>query len=181
MSDPLGFPHDTSARVIWVFAIDLPGTEFQAFVTKTETGWPLADALGVPGLDPAHVETFPATDIAEYGLARYLTEAHDMSEASVAPDAGTLDALAHPVALIFSQALGGRQGAFAPRSPVRFVGRYEKIPTLSPAAPLPAYDSAKGALSGPAGPAGGAFAARRSLVLTLLALLALALLIWSLA
>ena len=94
MTDDLTLPgHD--ARAIWVFTADLDPAAFKAFAQPGET-WPLARALGLPGLSPASVETFLARDLADYGLDRYLTEAHGMDPEQVAPDAARLAAIQGP-------------------------------------------------------------------------------------
>jgi len=137
-----GLPKN-GARAIWVFSVDLPAAEIPAFQHETKTGngqtnWPLRDALGLKEavLDPEHIELFEAKTIAEYGLARYLTEANGMSEASVAPDADRLDALSGHVLLVFSRGLPEGFTGLHPRDPVHFVGCYTEEKAQDPGLPL---------------------------------------------
>ena len=181
MTDPLEFPERTDARVVWVFTADLPEPALDDFTTRTDAGWLLGEALGVPTLDPEFIETFPPKDIAEYGLVRYLTEANGMDPDQVGSDAAKLGALTKPVVLVYSQALSGQQGRFDPKPPLSFVGRYEAPYSLSPSMPLPEFESASGIVTGPSGPSSDTPKMRRTLVLTILALVLLAVLVWGFA
>lgn len=181
MTDKLQFPERADTRAVWVFTADLPVSQLEGFKTRSETGWPLGEALGVDWLAPDFVEVFAPADIADYGLARYLTEANGMDPDQVAPDAERLNALTKPIVLVYSQALSGQQGRFDPKPPLSFVGRYDAPYSLTPTIPLPDFDSTSGIVTGPAGPSSYTPAMRRALILTVLALALLAVLVWGLA
>lgn len=181
MTDPLQFPERADTRAVWVFTADLPGPALDDFKTRTEGGWPLGEALGADWLNPDFVEVFSPADIADYGLARYLTEANGMDPDQVAPDAERLDKLTKPIVLVYSPALSGQQGHFAPKPPLSFVGRYEAAYSLTPSIPLPDFEATSGIVTGPAGPSSYTPAMRRALILTVLALALLAVLVWGLA
>ena len=173
MTDDLTLPGRDGARTIWVFSADLDPAAFNAFARPGET-WPLARALGLPGLSPAAVETFLTSDLQDYGLERYLTEAHGMDPASVAPDAARLAALDGPVVLLFSRDLPEGADRIDPDLPLAFIGRYAAPYSLAPAAPHLPSDSTRGHLAGPAGPASDSRSIQRLLLITLGALIALA-------
>lgn len=178
MSDDLTVPKRDDARTIWVFTAALDPVEFEVFSQVGDT-YPLAEALGLPGLGPASVETFLGEDIAEYGLDRYLTEAHGMDHASVAPEAARLTALRGPVVLLFARDLPAGIDRLDPRPPLAFVGRYDARDQLAPAAPHLSRDSTEGFIPGPAGPTSGPRLLAPLLMFTLTALIALAaLVVW---
>ena len=180
MSDDLTLPARDDARAIWVFTAALDAPAFAAFTKPGET-WPLAQALGLPGLRPGSVETFLASDMSDYGLDRYLTEAHGMDPESVAPDATRLAALEGPVVLLFNRDLPAGAARLDPEPPLAFVGRYDAPYDLAPSAPHPETASTRGALAGPAGPEPDPGPMRRMLLVTLAVLIALALLVLALA
>ena len=180
MSDDLTLPARDDARAIWVFTADLDAAGFKAFTKVGET-WPLAEALGIPGLSPASVETFQVDDLEEYGLERYLTEAHGMDPASVTPDSDRLAALAGPVVLLFSGKMPDDIAKLDPAPPLAFVGRYDAPYRLVPPMPNAPRESTRGHLSGPAGPEPDASLMRRPLLITLAVLVALAALVLALA
>ncbi|RFP90194.1 hypothetical protein DZK27_03490 [Rhodobacteraceae bacterium 63075] len=101
-------------RAVWVFSSE--DAEMPA-----DRAAPL---LGVSALDPDHVEAFEAEALGELGIAEFLTGANGMDKASVAPDAGKLDALRGPVLLVFSAALPGGETTLTPQPPLELVGRY---------------------------------------------------------
>jgi hypothetical protein len=178
--DPLAFPEAPGPRAIWVFTADLDDDAFTRFSQPVEP-WPLAEALGVPGLDPAQVETFFAEDIADYGLARYLAQAHGMDAPEVEADADWLDALTGPVILVFSKGLPPGPGRFAPRAPLQFLGRYDQGEHLVPSRPMQPGPSTEGHIPPPAAALPDPARLRRMLAITLAALIALAALVWALA
>jgi hypothetical protein len=180
MSYDLTLPERDDARAIWVFTAELDPPAFAAFTKVGET-WPLAGALGLPGLSPASVETFHTGDLAKYGLERYLTEAHGMDPASVGPDTTRLAALDGPVVLLFSRQLPPDAERVDPRAPLTLVGRYDAPYSLAPAAPAPPRASTRGHLDGPAGPEPDPQLLRRPLMFTLAALILLAVLVLALA
>jgi len=180
MSEDLTLPDRDGARAIWVFTADLDPTAFAAFTRVGET-WPLAEALGLERLSPAAVETFLASDLQEYGLERYLTEAHGMDPASVAPDADRLAAITGPVVLLFSNGLPEGATRLDPSLPLAFVGRYDAPRSLAPAAPNLPRQSTRGHLAGPEGPDPDPGVMRRPLLITLAVLVALVILVLALA
>ncbi|MEZ5723413.1 MAG: hypothetical protein R3D59_19015 [Paracoccaceae bacterium] len=173
MSDDLALPDRADARVTWVFTADLDPAAFKAFARPGET-WPLAVALGLPGLSPAAVETFHTRDLGGYGLERYLTEAHGMDPASVGPDSARLAALAGPVVLLFNRGLPEGVTRLDPSPPLAFVGRYDAPWHLAPPAPHAPRPSTRGHIAGLAGPDPDPGALRRPLLLTLALLVLLA-------
>ena len=180
MSGDHTLPERDDARAIWVFTADLDEPSFAAFA-KVRDSWPLAQALGLAGLSPASVETFHTSDLADYGLERYLTEAHGMDPASVGPDTERLAALTGPVVLLFSRDLPGEAAKIDPVPPLAFVGRYDAPYHLVPAAPRSPRESTRGELSGPAGPDPEPGLLRRPLIATLVVLVLLAALVVMLA
>ncbi|MFV2053841.1 hypothetical protein [Aliiroseovarius sp. YM-037] len=155
MSDPLHSPPGHHRR-IWVFSVDLPEDEIPAFNRESYnedgdmTNWPLKDALGVPFLDHDFIELFNASDIKEYGLSRYLTDANGMAEKEVAPDAEKLDALKGHILLVLSEAFDEREVRLNPKPPLNFLGVYKQEPMSMPTEPLRS-ESAKGILTGTPG------------------------------
>jgi len=181
MNLDLTLPDRDDARVIWVFTAALDASAFQAFAKVGDAGWPLADALGLKGLSPVSVETFLAGDLADYGLERYLTEAHGMDPATVAPDAARLAAITGPVVLVFSRKLPEGATKLDPAAPLTFIGRYDAPYSLLPAAPTVPHESTRGHLSGPEGPAPDPGMMRWPLLITLAVMIALAVLVVALA
>lgn len=111
--DSLTLPR-AARRAVWVFSSD------DAEMTAEKA----AALLGVSALDPDYVEAFEAGALGDLGLSEFLTGANGMDEASVAPDAGKLDALSGPVLLVFSAALQSGETTLAPKPPLKLVGRY---------------------------------------------------------
>ncbi len=142
MTDPLYIPL-TRDRAVWLFAIDLPDAEIDAFLAGD-----LAAALGTDTVDAGQVEVLDTDTIRVIGLATYLTEANAMDEAMVAPDAAMLDALRGRLLLVFRAALGDGGTRLNPQAPLRFIGHYAEPMAAAPL-PMPAADAAKGVLSGP--------------------------------
>jgi hypothetical protein len=120
MTDLLDIPSGP-ARCVWVFAIDLPADQAEAFAAG-----PLATALGVT-VDAGQTEYVDADTFTEYGFSRYLIEGQGVDEASLTADAASLDALRGPVLLVFRPGLG--QGRLAPHPPLRVIGRYDEVPS----------------------------------------------------
>lgn len=179
MTDDFTIPERDDARVIWVFHADLDKTAFARF-TKHADPWPVAEALGLPGLAPAATETFDAEDISEYGLDRYLTEAHGMDPGSVLPDAARLVALRGPLVLLFSRELPKGTERIDPRPPLAFIGRYEAKYHLGAPASHPASESTRGHIAGPPGPTSAPPGLRRAVVITMAALAVLVLMVLAL-
>jgi len=130
-----------SVRAIWLFVLELPEAEIKAFTEESygdddTVAWPLRDALGVPHLDHDFIEVFKAETLKDFGLARYLTEANGMDEATVTPDAETLDTLSGTLVLLSSVALPDGLDRIEPRAPLRLVGRYSEQPDMRLRPPL---------------------------------------------
>lgn len=171
MTDPLSIPPGPE-RCVWVFAINLPEAEATAF-----TRGPLAEALGVDRVDPAHTELIDADTFTEYGLTRYLAEGQGIAEDSLAPDTGKLDALRGPVLLVFRPALG--QGNLSPRPPLRLIGRYDEVPSPGRIG-MAAYDAEADILpaQAPKRPSDAAMSGRVATVVLILLAIFVALFIW---
>lgn len=170
-------------RRLWVFAIDLPPDSVNAFATadgsdEDHTAWPLRDALGVRHLDADFIEVFDAATLADYGFARYLTEAQGMDAGSVAPDAAQLDALRGWVAILDAQALSNDETP-APQPPLHLIGTYVETRALTLPEPLVAQ-SAEGTLNGPPAkrPSDAAIMGRVAMVALLVIFALTALMVW---
>lgn len=153
MNNPLHHTPSQISKTVWVFSLNVPENQLKPWVHEAfpededaHTIWPLRDALGLDHLDSDFTEVFPASNIKEYGLANYLTEANGFAEESVAPDKRKLDALTGPVALVYSEALGGQDVTLKPDAPLIFIGRYETRPDLRMSSPIQT-DSATGQLA----------------------------------
>jgi len=159
-------------RCVWVFAIDLPTDEAEAFASGA-----LAEALGVDHLDPTQTELIDADTFTEYGLTRYLAEGQGIADASLSPDAAKLDALRGPLLLVFRPALG--QGHLAPRPPLRLIGRYDEVP-LPPRIGMAGYDAAADTIPVPVvkRPSDAAMSGRVATVVLILLAIFVALFIW---
>ncbi|MDO9639850.1 MAG: hypothetical protein Q7J44_15030 [Pseudotabrizicola sp.] len=171
MSDTLSIPPGPE-RCVWVFAIDPPDDQATALARG-----PLAEALGVDAVDPAHTELIDADTFTEYGLSRYLTEGQGIAEESLAADTATLDALRGPLLLVFRPALG--QGQLSPRPPLRLIGRYDEVP--SPARTgMAAYDAEADILpvQTPKRPSDAAMSGRVATVVLILLAIFVTLFVW---
>lgn len=143
MTDALTHTPSQTTKSVWVFTLDVPENqlkpwEHEAFPEDEDarTIWPLRDALGLEQLDNDFTEVFPVSNIREYGLARYLTEANGYDDDSIAPDSAVLESLTGPVALVHSQALGNQLVTLRPEPPLKFVGRYDARPDPRMPAPI---------------------------------------------
>lgn len=114
----------------------------------------LPGLLGVNRIDPAHLEIIDTADIAEIGLAEYLTEGYGAVEAQIAADAARLNAVRGHVLIATSAAFPDRPAELLLDPSVGLVGayaedrpevRFETLPSASaegvipppPAAPIP--------------------------------------------
>ncbi|MEC7761372.1 MAG: hypothetical protein VX874_05590 [Pseudomonadota bacterium] len=148
MSADLSFPGPNAPRTIFVFKLDIDPSEVEAWSKPDEAGdMYLEYALGVKKLDPAHVEVFPVSQIREFGLTRYLTDASGMSVESVAADAKMLSSLRGVIVLVHNKAVSG-EGAFAPRNEAEFVGRYSEAQSLTVASTPASLEATRGMISG---------------------------------
>lgn len=116
MSDPLDIPH-SGQRLVWVFDFDGPLAELEAMAPED-----LAEALGLwAAPDPTAVERFELETMADYGFARYLSEANGVA---IGDQTEALDARTGPVLLLFSNGLNEKDSRFAPEPPFSLIGRY---------------------------------------------------------
>jgi hypothetical protein len=123
-------------RSVWIFAIDLPETDIDAFSHETYGDdearlWPLGKSLGVtPYPDHDFVEVLDLEALRAYGFSNYLTDGNALD---IGDDASMLDGLTGHILLVFSQGVENGQTAFAPESPLRLIARYSQVtetPTL---------------------------------------------------
>lgn len=172
MTDPLRIPltHD---RAVWLFAIDLPDAEIDAFLAGD-----LAAALGTDAVDAGQIEVIDTDTIRVIGLAKYLSEANGMDDATVSPDTAMLDSLRGRLLMVFRAALGDGGTRLTPRPPLRFIGHYaEPAPALPP--PMPDTPSASGILAGPrTGPSDAAMSGRVATVVLILLFIFTAVFVW---
>ena len=138
-ANPLSYAKTDSRRDLWVFAADLDEADQAEFIGNGVASAALIEALGATP-DTDHVVLVDLDALSDYGFATYLTDACGMSEASVAPDADTLNALSGTALLVYSHSFAGREGTLAPKPPLSFVGRYHTglapldiLPTTLPA------------------------------------------------
>ena len=171
MTDPLDIPVGPE-RTVWVFAIDLPKDQAEAFAKG-----PLAPALGVERLDAAQTEFLDADLFTDYGFANYLTEGQGVAEASVADDSARLDALRGPVLLVFRPGLG--QGRLSPQPPLRLIGRYDETPS-PPHIGMPIYDAEADRIAVPQKkrPSDAAMSGRVAMVVLILLAIFVTLFVW---
>lgn len=155
-TDPLEFIPETGPRTLWVFALDISPDELPAWEADgAREDWPLPAALGVDHLDPAHVEVFPVDRISEYGLSRYLTEASGMADIDVDKHRDTLDAAEGVIVIVHGRAIRGYEGdlgAFAPKPPARFLGRFSEKVSLQTSPVQPGPKLSQGTLDGRGAP-----------------------------
>lgn len=180
--DRLAFPPEHAPRMIFVFALDCMPEELPAWEPDgAGDDWPLPEALGLGGIAPEHVEVFPVARIADYGLARYLAEAHGMSAERVEDEAQALQDIAGLVVLVHGRAVAGRDGAFAPKPPARFIARVGEQPMLAGAVPPPSPRVTRGVIAGGSTSGDTPGFPWRGLGLGLVGLVLLAAYLWSLA
>ncbi|MFN3845407.1 MAG: hypothetical protein ACK4RZ_06235 [Paracoccaceae bacterium] len=172
MSDPLDIPIGPE-RTVWVFAIDLPLPEAEAFAQGD-----IAATLGVDHLDPAQTQFVDPEAFKGFGFARYLEEGQGLMPDSLAPDSQMLDALRDPLLLVFRPGLG--QGRLSPRPPLRLIGRYDEVPSPMRVG-MPAYDPIKDSIPVKAKkrPSDAAMSGRVAMVVLIFLAIFVALFIWS--
>ncbi len=105
-------PFDIAAaerETVRLFALDLPKPDIAE----------AAGLLGVPALDPQHLELFPAKDLKALGLARYVTDGLGVAAADVAPDARKLDDAAGYILVVHAGAFGGDGAGHSAWAPMR--------------------------------------------------------------
>lgn len=128
MSDRIEIPPGGGAAV-HVFGLDLGGEAAAAFVRKPVTengaGWPLRVALGADHLDPAHIEHFPASDLAGVGLPGYLTEGMGLDAGEVEAARDRLEAVTGDVVILRPAAFGGKAQVLTPEAPLTHAGSFD--------------------------------------------------------
>lgn len=144
MPDPLNVT-EGERETVRVFAVDLDAS---AAARWLEVGSNLEAALGAK-LDPAHIETFPATDLAGLGLSQYLIDGYGIAEADVAPDRAALDAAQGHLLLLRARAFRGAEVALDPKPPLQVLGAYGQA-KADPGAPTPSRQEEPVAPSAPA-------------------------------
>lgn len=145
--DPIRIPA-AEQGIVRVFAIDLEDAEAEEFAKDPSR---LAEALGVPEINPEYVDVFPMERLAGIELSRFLEDGHGVAEADLARDRAELDRMSGHVAVVTSRAFGSGDLVLKVVSPLRLVGTYaEDRPPVSFEA-LPS-ESARGAIPPPAFP-----------------------------
>jgi len=112
----------------WLFSFDDTIEVLDGFDDKA-----LSAALGIQSpLDMTYVERFDASTIAEYGLAKYLSDANGLTVP--AADTAKLNAQQGALLLVFDRAVSEDAQIFAPTDVFTFIGQY------APDAPVPSFD-----------------------------------------
>lgn len=129
MSDPLDIK-TAPYRSVWIFSIDLPDGEIDAFYHEAHTenaiNWPLGKALGIhPYPDHDFVEVFDLEGLQSIGFSNYLIDGNGLD---IGDDAALLDSLTGHVLLVFAQGVENDQTAFVPQAPLKLIGRYSQSP-----------------------------------------------------
>lgn len=128
-------------RVVRLFRLDLPAEHIRFL--QQEPG-ALADAIGVPALDPGHVEILKVADLEQLGLVTYLTEGAGVPETEIAADRTMLETLSGHVLVLFSRALQGWSGTLTPREGIVPAAAYGQPATDWTASPVTTPSAAPG-------------------------------------
>ena len=139
--------HETG--LVRLFALDIPIRQAIALRDAPEK---LAQMLGVPRLDPDHIEVFDSDDLAGLGLAAYLAEGHGIAEEDLEPNAAQLMQLTGPLMILRSSALPDRPITLTPKAPLRWLASFGEDRPVVPLTGI-ASASAQGQLSHAAPPA----------------------------
>ncbi|MDQ2091715.1 hypothetical protein [Marimonas arenosa] len=175
--------------VVRLFSVDLPEADLRALAAPdTAAGAAFAQdprpylpaipaLLGCETLDSLRADLFPIRDLAGLGLAGYLAQGYDISEAQLAPHRAALDALRNFTLVLPSEATP--DGAtLRPHPSLRLIARLE---TPKAAISMTRLTSEAGRGWGSGGetptPAKGS-RPTRALVLAALVVLAIALWLW---
>ena len=86
-------------------------------------------ALGVSGLDPDYVVTFPVADLAGVGLATYLSDGCGIPEPVIAPERERLDAIEGAVIVVMSGAFQGQAVTLQPAAQMTLQGVFSETAT----------------------------------------------------
>lgn len=106
---------------------------------------PLALAFGAD-IDATYAEVFAIADIAPMTLREYLSQAHDIPEATLSGDAARLDALSGDVVVLAPRAVEGA-GAMQPDPQLTHIGSYAPADATTPAPDLPPATSPESRLA----------------------------------
>ncbi len=114
--------------LVRLFAVDLPAAEIDAFATSHSDAkpTPLAQALGIDGLNPDHYELFDVADLEEMGLSGYMVEGLGIAQADIAADIARLSAQKGWVLIVRSSAFGGLEQTLMPKAPLRWLATYKE-------------------------------------------------------
>lgn len=117
--------------LIRLYEINLLASELLAFkdanqTDDDETRWPLKDALGARFLDSDFIEVFDVADLAELGLAGYLTTGNGVSIDAIEPYRERLDAVTGTVLMVASSAFGGFEQTLSPKPPLRHIATFQE-------------------------------------------------------
>ncbi|MCF6444386.1 hypothetical protein [Nereida sp. MMG025] len=105
--------------VIRLYEIALPHDEARA-ITASD----IQQAFGVDHLDSDFVETFHVRDLQELGLRGYMETGLGIASCDIDPFAERIVDVDGWVALVVSQAFGGRETRLAPKHPLRPIGAF---------------------------------------------------------
>jgi hypothetical protein len=98
----------------------------------------VAQLIGLETVDTRYIEVFPAKDVAELGLSRYLADALDVKAEALAGNRAKLDALEGYVMLVLSAAFKGGAHTLTPGPALTHIGTFPTEAAAAPAAePLP--------------------------------------------
>lgn len=119
-------------RVLRLFALDLSPAEASALrAPLTDEADRLAPLLGLTRLNHAMAEVVEIADLADLGLAGYLTAAHGIPPSQLTPDRATLNSLTGFVLVLFCEALVSRPAQLHLDPRVTLIGTYaEDLPPV---------------------------------------------------
>jgi hypothetical protein len=99
---------------------------------EMSTAAQIAEALGVDNVDSGQVEVFPVDDLAEVGLADYLSEGCNVPVAEIAPNRDQLNDVTGTVMLVRSRAFHGKATPLHPTRDLILIGTWtEEAPDWS--------------------------------------------------
>ncbi len=129
MTSHFDYPHETSNE-IWLFTHAASVEGLRSLSPKE-----LKSLLGTSrDIDIHHIAIFDASDIKEYGLAHYLTEAHGYDVPK--EDGAELDALTGTIVIIFSKAFAPMEAdnetGFSPDEGLTFIRHYQMAQNFTP-------------------------------------------------
>jgi len=146
MTDTLTI-RQNSVGVVWLFAVDLPEQEIDAFQGRgvSDNGadvWSIQDALGATYLDGDHYDLFDVADLDDLGLAGLLIDGHGIDPAEIDPMRAQLSQLSGYVLILTSGAVAEVDQTLTPKAPLRWIATFkEDLPPVN-FEPLPNPDPA---------------------------------------